>query len=74
MLEYKDALIGAQHHTTVIHRDCQVSLSQGTFDVSRHIVGPLGDMTIKAQFLGNELHQEVFDIPHNVGVNVLLDQ
>ena len=46
VLKQKDALVLAQQHFAVIHRNSKMALRQRALDMRRHVIGALGVMPI----------------------------
>ncbi len=74
MLENVYTLPSSKQHPTTADRDGQMALGERGLDMSRHVVGTLGRMAVKARFFRNQAMKEGLEVVQNVRVGILLYQ
>ena len=74
VLEQVDPLPRPEHESTRLHGHRELRLGQHGANVSRHVVGTLGGVTIESIVFGHQPLEERLEVADHIGVGVLLDR
>ncbi len=74
VLEQEHALISTEPHSTSADWNSELRMRQDAFDVSWHVIRPLGDMAVQGSVFRNKPCEEILNVALYAIIDVLLDQ